>query len=482
MKVIQIPFCFHPDPIGGTEVYVEALTRHLQEQGIQAVVAAPGERSAAYRHEGLSVRRFAVAQTVTDLRDLYGNGDALAAQSFARILDEEHPDLVHLHAFTQGVSVRLVREAKDRGIPTLFTYHTPTVSCQRGTLMRWGREACNGRLDLDLCTRCTLHGLGLPRPVSDIVGRVPVAFGELLGTARRSGGTWTALRMRTLVRVRHDAFRTLMADVTHVVALCQWTKALLLRDGVPSDKITVSPHGLPQLPGEEGMNSWKARKRGGYSAEEGKESQKDNEHSSIRVAQLSSRPLAQRPLRIAFLGRLDPIKGPDILIQALQLLPEAAIKLHLYGVVQGSAGAAYLQQLKKLAVRDPRVTFLPVVPSDQVTSLLKDYHLLAVPSRGLETGPLVVLEAFATGIPVIGSNLGGIAELVEHEVNGLLVEPGSVAAWSQALQRLLVDRRLLVRLRTGIRPPRSMKVVAKEMGALYHMILGTGKLAGREAG
>ena len=67
----------------------------------------------------------------------------------------------------------------------------------------------------------------------------------------------------------------------------------------------------------------------------------------------------------------------------------------------------------------------------------------------------------------IGSNLGGIAELVKHNVDGLLVEPDSVEAWGQAIERCYQDKTLLERMRTGVRPPRSMDTVAQEMISLY---------------
>jgi glycosyltransferase involved in cell wall biosynthesis len=85
----------------------------------------------------------------------------------------------------------------------------------------------------------------------------------------------------------------------------------------------------------------------------------------------------------------------------------------------------------------------------------------------METGPLVVYEAFAAGIPVIGSRLGGIAELVTHEKNGLLVEPASPKAWADALRRIADSPDLLGRLRGGIGSVRNMSQVATEMEAIY---------------
>jgi glycosyltransferase involved in cell wall biosynthesis len=92
------------------------------------------------------------------------------------------------------------------------------------------------------------------------------------------------------------------------------------------------------------------------------------------------------------------------------------------------------------------------------------------PSQGLETGPLVVYEAFAAGTPVVGSNLGGIAELIRHEENGLLVEPASRPAWAGALRRLVENPQLLEQLRRGIGPVRTMRDVAGEMAPVYERV------------
>ncbi len=445
VRVIEIPYCYHPDPVGGTEVYVEALARHLQARGIEVIVAAPGDGDAGYEHNGLRVRRYAVGP-VEELRELYGEGDAQAAAEFARILDEERPDLVHLHAFTRGVSLRTVHEAKQRGIPVVFTYHTPTVSCQRGTLLRWGKEVCDGLLRPDLCTACALHGLGANRLAAHSLARMPSVVNGWMARAHLSGGIWTALRMRGLVELRHSAFRALMQEVDHIVVLAQWTRELLLRNGVPPDKLTLCRHGLFR-PASSTHHSqletinWKFGIR--------------NCHSTVRIA---------------FLGRLDPTKGPDLLVRAVQALPQAALELHLYGIVQGNSGGAYVERLRALAGDDSRIEFRPPVPPEGVVELLSTYDLVAVPSRVLETGPLVVLEAFAAGTPVLGSRLGGIAELVADGVNGILVEVDSLEGWREAIRRFVEDRTQIETLRRGIRAPRSMSEVAHEMLLVYQSV------------
>ena len=60
MKVIHVPFGFRPDPVGGTEVYVEALAREQQRRGVDVVVAAPGRESTRHMDNGLPISRFGV--------------------------------------------------------------------------------------------------------------------------------------------------------------------------------------------------------------------------------------------------------------------------------------------------------------------------------------------------------------------------------------------------------------------------------------
>ncbi|MCI0391798.1 MAG: glycosyltransferase [Acidobacteria bacterium] len=438
MKVIQVPFCYHPDPIAGTEAYVEMLAYCLRQCGVEIVIAAPGEKTDHYKHNGITVRRFAVSNEVNDIRDLYGEGDITASQEFAGILDEEQPDIVHLHAFTRGVSLRLLREAKRRRIKAVFSYHTPTVSCQRGTLLRWGSEVCDGKLVVGVCAACTLHSHGLSKTSSLILGNLPKIACALVNLAGLSGGAWTALRMAELVALRHSTFRAMVEEVDQIIPHCQWTRDLLARNRVSAEKITFSRYGYSSQP---------------------------TNHDQRR------RPLPTLPIRIAFLGRMDRTKGPDMLIQALRSLPEAPVELHLYGVVQSQSNAEYLDQLKKLAEMDSRIGLFPAVPRDQIVSLLKGYHLLAVPSRWFEVSPIVIHEAFAAGTPVIGARLGGIVEMIDHEVNGMLVDPDSVEAWSHVIRRCYEDRGLPERLQRGVRRSREMMEAAQEMLLLYEKII-----------
>src|SRR5262249_4644904 len=135
VKILHLLYSFPPDPAGGTEIYVERLSRDLSEFGIDSVIVAPGPREAEYEWRGLRVRRIA-SRAVLPIDVLYAGTDTDALSSFAHVLEEEAPDVLHQHAFTAACSIDAARLARRSGVPVVFTYHSPTVTCERGTLLK----------------------------------------------------------------------------------------------------------------------------------------------------------------------------------------------------------------------------------------------------------------------------------------------------------------------------------------------------------
>ncbi len=438
MKTLHVVFSFPPDPPGGTELYVAALCRELKAQGLEANVAAPGAKDSRYRHDGLTVRRFEMQEGALGLGALYGDGDDVAAESFERLLDEERPDLVHQHAITPACSIQLIDRARRRGLPVVFTYHTPTATCQRGTLLEWGTTPCDGRLDAARCGACTLHGLGLGRGTSKTLAHLPSAAGRVLERAGLQGGPWTALRMSSLMDKRVASSQRLVASVDAFIALAPWVEQLMLANGVPAHRITRVSHGIV-----------------------------------ARRPPARRRTVSTGRLRIAHLGRVDPVKGTKLLIDAMRAVPHANVCVDIFGVVQSSEAAELLDSWRRAANDDGRIRFLPPMDYDTVVDRLAEYDMVAIPSQWMETGPLVALEAFAAGVPVIASDLGGLADKIHDDVDGLLVRPyHAVDAWSATLARVATDRPLVARLTQGVRPPRAMSDVAREMQAVYERICG----------
>jgi len=440
MKSLHVPFGFYPDPCGGTEVYVAALATELEREGHQAVIAAPGRTNTAYRHQGLQVHRLATGDGVS-VREMYGGGLEAVSRRFGEVLEQERPDIVHLHAFTPAASIRLVREAHRRSLPVVFTYHTPTASCLRGTMMLDGRAPCDGRLDVARCTRCTLEARGVPGVVAGLVASLPPL------TLSRGDGpmrhVWTSVGYATPVAAFHQAVRALLAEVDRIVAPRGWVESVLSANGVPAWKIVRSAQPLCVPAG----SAWRQERTG--------------------------------PLAVAFLGRIDPTKGLDVLVRAVRLLPsDVPLQVNIFGVVEEQSGTDQWRRLQSLAGSDPRLAFMPAVSADMVSQTLAAHDLLAVPSQWMETGPLVVLEAAAAGIGVVGSSLGGIAELVQDEVNGRLVADfASPEAWAAALGDLAAHPAKARAFGRRAVAPRQVSTVASEMLEVYTSLLRRGAAA-----
>ena len=174
-------------------------------------------------------------------------------------------------------------------------------------------------------------------------------------------------------------------------------------------------------------------------------------------------------LRAAYFGRLDPVKGVDLVIGALRSDPALQVSFDIYGIAQGGEGASYAQRLRSLSAGDERIRFFPPLDPAAVVATMRAYDVIAVPSRWLETGPLVVMEAFAAGGPVVGTNLGGILELVRNGIDGVLIDP-TAESWHRTLVRLTRGRKELEGMRSNINHPRSIEDVSADMQAVYESV------------
>lgn len=431
---LHVPYTFYPDPCGGTEVYVLGLAQGLATRGHRVAVAAPGAMAARYRHAGLDVHRFAVDKG-GGMAAAYGAPDEVAAHGFCDIVARLRPAVVHLHARTAAVSDLLIDVAQAARARVVVTYHTPAMSCARGTMLLFGREPCDGRLNAARCGACALAARGVPMPVAKGLAGLP---GPLLQAVKDAGLAWplNGLRVPGLIADGHQRLRAMLDKADRVVAVCDWVKAVLLANGVPARKLVLSRQGIGPRTGAQAPRE---RQRA-----------------------------AAGPLRIAVFGRLDPVKGTGVLLSALRAAPEAPVRLDLYLVLQEAGRAAHL--VAHAARNDPRITVHEAVSPESVSRTMRGYDMIAVPSTWLETGPLVVLEAFAAGVPVLGSNLGGIAELVRDGVDGILLPPGNAAAWAEALSHLCGNRSIVEGLARNVTRGRTMDDVVDDMVGLYALL------------
>jgi glycosyltransferase involved in cell wall biosynthesis len=155
------------------------------------------------------------------------------------------------------------------------------------------------------------------------------------------------------------------------------------------------------------------------------------------VAGFGVHPLPrQEHTRIAVLGRIAPEKGQLAFVRAarIALARNPELKFCIGGAPMFT-GDEYLETVR--AAAGDAVTFTGW--TDDVGEFLKDVDLLVVPSESVDTNPRVILEAYAAGVPVLAFDSGGIPELIEHDVTGLLVNRHTPDALAEAILDAVAD-------------------------------------------
>jgi glycosyltransferase involved in cell wall biosynthesis len=208
----------------------------------------------------------------------------------------------------------------------------------------------------------------------------------------------------TLAMDLHRSLGSWRRTVDVYIALTEFARIKHIAGGVPESKIVVKPNTLSSDPGVGSGD-------GGY---------------------------------CLFVGRLDSDKGIEVLLAGIDGLPQDT---ELWIV-----GTGPMSSLVEAACRrKPRVRWLGAQSRKEVLRLMQGAQLLLFPTLAYENCPVVVAEAFATGLPIVASDLGATRELVQDGFTGALFRVGSALELGAAATRLLADQPLLARMRRAAR-------------------------------
>lgn len=437
MKIAHCLPWYFPESLGGTEIYVHALAVRLRAAGNTVLIAAPdsgapGERQ--YEHDGFPVFRYGIPSAPT--RDeVQGRQPVRGAEQIRSWFADQRFDIVHFHTFSTGLGVAEMEAAKATGARVVATTHSSSLGylCQRGTMMRWGSQLCDGIAERRKCAACALQARGLPRPLAGIAAAIPL-HAKLAAVLPGPAGTLAG--MSDLIAHNLVLQRKMFDLVDQFVVLTRWAKDVLLANGAPESKVSVNPLGYSQRV---------ARKPGP-----------------------AEKPTV-KPVKVGYLGRFEDVKGVvDLARAASRLRPDCPVRIEFRGPVRSESDRAILGHVQQLLGSDPRFTTAPAVASEEAPRLLADYDVLCCPAICAEGGPTVAIESHAVGTPVIGTRIGGLAELINDDINGRLVAPGDWRALSALLEEIANDPAGTVdRWRTALPAARTMDDVAADTIALY---------------
>lgn len=151
-------------------------------------------------------------------------------------------------------------------------------------------------------------------------------------------------------------------------------------------------------------------------------------------------------LRVVYLGHINEPKGVLLLLEAADKLKNICIDA--FGEFVAKDG----RQLSEETFRGRKVTYRGVVQPEELSSVLSEYDVLVLPTQYIGEGyPGVIIEAKRAGLAVITTRWRSIPEIVKHNFDGLLVEPGNLNELASALSQLNSDRKHLTRLKQGSR-------------------------------
>ena len=441
MRILFTTHQFFPESRAGVEIVTLGLARELKARGHDPFVLAakrtvphsdllPGETE-DYEFEGIPVRRIGRPEEgLTRPYELNYRNDAMAEKT-REYVRGVGPDLVHaMHL--QGLSASVLPVCEEFGLPTIFTAADFWTVCPVVDLRRHDGVMCEGP-DVSHCIRCIASRSTDPR-LRKAARLVPGAVTSAAGMASRTPLSRLSFPLRQIeaVRERPAYIRNRMGSVDQILAYTHLARDLLVANGIGRGKIRVSPYGI------------------------------DTSH----VAHVATERRPSATLRVGFVGTLAPHKGPDVLVQAFKMLPpDMDATLSLHGSDRGYED--YAAGLRDLAGNDARISFPGPFSREELAGVLVDLDLLVVPSRWYENAPGVIFEAFAAGMPVIATGLGGMSEYVRPGENGLLFALDDAGNLAGQLRTFIEDRSLLGRLRAGIEPVKTVGEYASELIELY---------------
>jgi glycosyltransferase involved in cell wall biosynthesis/GT2 family glycosyltransferase len=221
---------------------------------------------------------------------------------------------------------------------------------------------------------------------------------------------------------RLDGIRRRFARSVDVcLAMSEAIRAALVDAGYPAEAIDLLPQSMPAV---------------------------DTIWDRVGRDRAPGRLVPDGPLRVGFFGSVYGLKGPQLLVAAAQLTG-ADVRVVIHGDVP-DAMAKQLLAADRRGVVEIHGRFTPT----ELPDLLASVDVAVAPSLVWETQGLAALEARAARLPVVAARMGGLAEAVRHDVDGLLFDGGDAAGLAAALDRLASEPGLMERLQAAIpRPP-----------------------------
>ena len=180
-------------------------------------------------------------------------------------------------------------------------------------------------------------------------------------------------------------------------------------------------------------------------------------------------------LVFGYMGTLMPTKGVHVLVDAFGEVPKEAAELRVYGGPPNQFHEGYAELMERKAQDKENIHMMGEYDIDDTGSILEQLDVLVVPSIWHENSPLTIQEAFIAHVPVITSNIGGMAELVTDKVSGLLFRVRDELDLRSKIMMLVAQPNLVTEMSRNTPPIKSVNDQVAELEQIYEGLVMPGR-------
>jgi len=418
MKVLFVVHQFLPRHLAGTEVYTHSLARSLKDRGHEVSIYTreygffdEALRDENTHYDGLNIKTVyfnSPNRRLKWLRKFYNDFyNPLLERHFKKHINKTNPDIIHVQHL-HGLSASFINAARKNRIPSVVTLNDYWFMCGTNQLLTKSLKICSG----------PFYGLKCPKCLMPTSNRLVLSALYPIHSV--------------LIFIRMMYLKSLLNKVNLIIAPSFFLKDKFLDYGISESKIIFSDYGF------------------------------NSGHMTHFEAKTGN------TLRFTFIGSIMPHKGVHVLIDAFNRLANKNAELKVYG--DSGYAPDYFETLKAISTNQ-HIKFMGHFENNRVYEILAATDVLVVPSIWYENSPLTIHEAALAEVPVITSNIGGMAELVERFQNGLLFEVGIADDLYKKMKLLIDNRRLIKKLKGNPNAIKTIDENAKEIEVIYTRLI-----------
>lgn len=435
MRILQVIHDFVPETMAGAEINTHKLSVDLQNRlGHEVHIFCRGwnlecepylERDEIV--DNLRVRRIELGRG--GLPNRWRRHDPHVDAALRRMIEQVQPELVHIQHFIY-LSTNIVAVAKEFGIPVVVSLRNFWFRCPWGTLLYHDDSLCHRQPGTG-CLSC-LWPDRLSRKRNVIPWRQinPLLIGTYAQLGERAPLPRPVDEILPSLATWAEEFRAALLLADHIHSPSEFLRDQLVDFGIPKERISVVTNGFRYDP-----------------------------------AMVIPKSPSDK-LRFGMIG-MHRLKGLHVLVDAFSKMPAERTELRIYGQV---ASQHYAEEQQRRAKGAP-IFFCGTYSQSEIYHIFSTIDVLVVPSIWYENCPTVIREAFATGTPVVASDIGGMAEAIEDGMNGLLFQAGNPESLRAKLEQLIANPAQVAALAARIPPPLTVEQCTDGIVEIYTRVM-----------